>query len=192
MTGRDTILSAVKNNRPSPRPLPVMDYHGFTNNDDLVNRFSHQLHLGGGEFIQLKGATALQQFIDEKKIGDKLVLDMIGGADSLDAMAPDINHLDKLYQVFIEGSLAVAENGAVWVKELSMGSRLLPFITEELFLIIDPRQLVASMHDAYERISKDQTGFGTFIAGPSKTADIEQSLVIGAHGPKRLTVIMVL
>ena len=46
------------------------------------------------------------------------------------------------------------------------------------------------MQHAYERIGSSNPNFGTFIAGPSKTADIEQSLVLGAHGPKTLTVFL--
>ncbi len=46
------------------------------------------------------------------------------------------------------------------------------------------------MQQAYERIGDLDYGFGTFITGPSKTADIEQSLVLGAHGARGLTVFL--
>jgi L-lactate dehydrogenase complex protein LldG len=47
------------------------------------------------------------------------------------------------------------------------------------------------MHQAYEQISSADYGFGVFLAGPSKTADIEQSLVLGAHGARGLVVFLV-
>ncbi|RYZ34568.1 MAG: hypothetical protein EOP49_34380, partial [Sphingobacteriales bacterium] len=51
-------------------------------------------------------------------------------------------------------------------------------------------RLVSTMQEAYERIGYAAYSFGVFIAGPSKTADIEQSLVLGAHGPKSMTVLI--
>ncbi|MFZ4593375.1 MAG: hypothetical protein ACOYOF_03905 [Verrucomicrobiaceae bacterium] len=55
-------------------------------------------------------------------------------------------------------------------------------IAEHLFIVLTVGDLVANMHEVYLRIGKIGTGFGLFLAGPSKTADIEQCLVIGARG----------
>ncbi len=47
------------------------------------------------------------------------------------------------------------------------------------------------MHEAMLEIENFNEGYGVFISGPSKTADIEQSLVIGAQGPLSLTVFLI-
>jgi len=55
-------------------------------------------------------------------------------------------------------------------------------------IVINEENIVNTMHEAYQRIETTADGFGVFIAGPSKTADIEQNLVIGAHGSRSLRV----
>ncbi len=80
--------------------------------------------------------------------------------------------------------LGVAENSALWVPETFV--RVLPFIGQHFVLLIQASSLVHNMHEAYDRLGFGHDGFAAFIAGPSKTADIEQSLVLGAHGPRSL------
>jgi L-lactate dehydrogenase complex protein LldG len=87
-------------------------------------------------------------------------------------------------------TLGVAENGAVWVDNEILKSRKIPFVAGHLVFVLRSDRIVADMHEAYTRIDLNTPGFGVFIAGPSKTADIEQSLVIGAHGPVRNTVVL--
>lgn len=88
----------------------------------------------------------------------------------------------------IDGDFGVAENGAIWLSEEALPHRVAPFICQHL--VINVKKIVPHMHAAYEELGKVNSGFGLFLSGPSKTADIEQSLVIGAHGARSLTVVI--
>ena len=91
----------------------------------------------------------------------------------------------------VRGELGVAENGAVWVNADPFRHRALLFLSGNLILIIEGRDILPDMESAYARIDFSSLRSGYFISGPSKTADIEQSLVIGAHGAKSLLVLVV-
>jgi L-lactate dehydrogenase complex protein LldG len=89
----------------------------------------------------------------------------------------------------VQGETGVAENGCVWIPQ-AVKEKALYFIAEYLIILLNKKDIVSNMHEAYERIRFNENGFGVFISGPSKTADIEQSLVVGAHGAKGVTVLL--
>ena len=104
---------------------------------------------------------------------------------------PGVNALQDIDFAILPGQFAVAENGAVWISDDGVKQRAIYFIAQHLALVVSAIDIVSNMHEAYRRLSFDSPLFGAFISGPSKTADIEQSLVIGAHGPRSMTVFIV-
>lgn len=91
----------------------------------------------------------------------------------------------------VRGELGVAENGAVWVNADGLRHRGLLFLSEILFLVVEGESIMRDMESAYARLDFSRLRSGYFISGPSKTADIEQCLVIGAHGARSLVVVVV-
>ena len=89
----------------------------------------------------------------------------------------------------IKGEIGVAENGAIWIPQ-EVKYKALYFISERLVILIDRNKIVNTMYDAYRELDGQDYKFGTFISGPSKTADIEQALVMGAHGAREVLVIL--
>jgi L-lactate dehydrogenase complex protein LldG len=102
----------------------------------------------------------------------------------------DPHELEDVDFAILPGMFGVAENAAVWVTDAALKHRVGYFLCQHLALVVPAGQIVNNLGEAYKRIRFDGPGFGAFIAGPSKTADIEQSLVIGAHGPKSMTVFL--
>lgn len=193
MNSRDTILNKIRANRPQERvemPTNIAFDVPFA---DSVARFSEVLtSIGGDVFImnnisdfnwQMKylQASSIISFIPEITQGN---IDINTIEDPHDLASLDL--------AILRGQLGVAENGAIWLDESNWGGhRVLPFITQHLIIVLEKSKIVNTLHEAYRRINIAEKGFSLFLAGPSKTADIEQSLVIGAHGARSLTVILI-
>lgn len=103
----------------------------------------------------------------------------------------DPHLLNNVDVALISAHFDVAENGSVWVTETILQERVLHFICQHLVAIIKVENINDIMHKAYNCIAGTKYGLGTFIAGPSKTGDIEHLLVLGAHGPRTMTVFIV-
>lgn len=90
--------------------------------------------------------------------------------------------------------LLVAQTGSVLVTSASAGGRALSVLPPHHVVLARREQLVPDLPEAFRRL---QAKYGeqypsmiSFITGPSRTGDIERILVLGAHGPKHLTVLV--
>jgi L-lactate dehydrogenase complex protein LldG len=187
--GRDKILAAVAQNQPAQTELP--DLSAFkTGEQGSVEQFVQVLTNIGGKAVFVNDWDEIASFITEN-YGTTRVVTQIAELTGFKNI-PENSDPHELYDVelaVVKAHFGVAENGAVWVTEDNMGLRVLPFIAQHLAVVIDGGEIVRTTAEAYDKISQlPAYGFASFIAGPSKTADIEQSLVIGAHGPRSMTV----
>lgn len=193
MNSRDVILSKVRNNQPPISALPELTI-GATNLADVIQTFIRSLGNIGGTAIDVQNWKEVDDGLQERFSPSARWISMVPQLKSRNLngeAANDPRSFENISVAILPGEFAVAENGAVWITDARIGDRVLPFICEHLVLVINASAICETMQHAYERIGSSNQNFGTFIAGPSKTADIEQSLVLGAHGPKTLTVFLV-
>lgn len=188
---RESILNAVKKNKPDVLPLPKIDLNFFDEDIDLVKTFIENVQFVGGRAVQIDTIENLDSEIKKlypnaSKIISCLKESNLGTVSISNNSEP--HGLETIDLAIVKGDLAVAENGAVWISENDFTIRVLPFITNDLVLIVNKEDIHLHLHSAYEAISKRERTFGLFLSGPSKTADIEQCLVIGAQGAISLTV----
>jgi len=194
MSSRDLILNRISENKPELLNLPNIDTALFDAGVDLLKEFTKKAEVVGANVLETPSNDAvvaqMGTLFPDAKVNYS-TLDNSDAFNTLDLAAikkpQDLEDLDIL---IIESDLAVAENGAVWVSDKQLPMRVLPFITKHLVIIVSKENIVPYMHQAYDKLSDTANNFGVFIAGPSKTADIEQSLVIGAHGALSLTLFL--
>jgi len=192
--GRENILNTIKKNKPSLVQLPVLSRENFKEGKNLKELFIKNVEAVGGRIV-----------ISENKIDiTDIIKNLFKDFNNIISLTEDINvstinlaniysakELDNLELAILDVQFGVAENGAVWISGKNITHLSIPFITQHLVLLLNEKEIVENMHEAYERLSSFDEGYGVFISGPSKTADIEQSLVIGAQGPLSTTVFLI-
>lgn len=185
MSSREQILKAVQQNKPEEVLLETFPSFPKSNRD-LTALFQASLESIGGASTVIESVESLDSLLEKEPAGQPHFVNGIqhsSGYNLAEINSFEARTLESVQTAVLKGAVGVAENGAVWVTERNMGHRIVPFITQRLILVLEEALIVETMHDAYEQLQIDKEGYGVFIAGPSKTADIEQSLVIGAHGP---------
>ena len=192
MDSREKILKTIETNLPPHQILPEIEAINAINFEDKAAAFTKTTEGIGSKVVAVSSYDEITQYINEvfsKDVNIVATISELSSFTQLDAaVVPTL--LDDTMLAVIPAMMGVAENGAVWVTDAIFKTRALPFICENLAVVLNKKDIVNNMHQAYEAIGESDYAFGLFIAGPSKTADIEQSLVLGAHGPKTMTIFL--
>ena len=201
MASKEDILKKYRANVREKYDMPdLSDIKAITYTDPLL-QFINMTRSVGGNAIEVEKGRDINELIkelypDAKEIASNLPEITIATRNPDEVgRACDLNGTDV---GIIRGLFGVAENACVWIPQ-QMKEKAVCFISENLIILLDKKQIVNNMHEAYARLSKregcgidqfDEYGYGTFISGPSKTADIAQVLVMGAQAARSATVLL--
>lgn len=191
MSSKNDILSAIRRHTGKRYDMPELTLDAITYEDKIL-QFTDSLKAAGGQVVLMQPGDDINDIIrhhfpDAIRIASNLssITCATFNPDDLD----DPRELDNTDLAIVEGHFGVAENGAVWITR-QVKHKALYFISNILVMLIDRNSIVNNMHEAYKRTENMTYDFGAFISGPSKTADIEQALVLGAHGPVKVLVVL--
>lgn len=191
MSSKNDILSAIRRHTGKRYDMPELTLDAITYEDKIL-QFTDSLKAAGGQVVLMQPGDDINDIIrhhfpDAIRIASNLssITCATFNPDDLD----DPRELDNTDLAIVEGHFGVAENGAVWITH-QVKHKALYFISNSLVMLIDRNSIVNNMHEAYKRTENMTYDFGAFISGPSKTADIEQALVLGAHGPVKVLVVL--
>ncbi len=195
MSSKDKILSTLRKNVRETYDMPDLSFKKLTFDDPVAEFIKQVTTTAGAKLVEIKEGDDINAKIREAYPDAKVIASNLPGIDAQrnpDEVA-EAQDLDGTDLGVIEGGVACAENACVWVP-MNMKQKAICFISEFLVIIVSKKNIVSNMHDAYKALEQmgetSKYGFGTFISGPSKTADIEQSLVYGAQAACGVTIFL--
>lgn len=192
MSSKETILANIRRNTGTRQEMPDLSAIETIVYPDKLKTFAEVLAAAGGKAVELQpgeevNAVIRREFPDAKRIASNLP--EITCATFNPDEVEDPRMLNGTDLAVITGEFGVAENAAVWIPRM-VRHKGLYFISNALVILLDKTKLVNTMNEAYRLTAQADYNYGVFMSGPSKTADIEQALVFGAHGPIQVMVLL--
>jgi len=197
MSSREEILSRLRKNTSETYYMPDLSgLKPITFANPVAEFIKKTTTTAGAKLIEMRADDDLNVVVRQAYPDAKLIASNVPGVEA--GMNPDtVDEAKELMQVdvgVIEGAIGVAENACIWIPQ-QMKQKAVCFASQQLIIVLSRDAIVSNMHEAYDRIASSkeyfqQYKFGTFISGPSKTADIESALVYGAQAARGVTVVL--
>jgi len=190
-SSRETILGAIRVSLPKNKvehpPIPF-----FQRPDMLLkSEFEQHLQQAGGFAHDVGTAAAAEAKLMALHPGAKVVCSAvpeIAGTRRVDKVR-DPHELADVDVGVVRAQFGIAETGAIWLTQEDLVVDALAFLSQHLIVLLDPKEIMSDMHEAYRRVRLDETAFGCFMMGPSAAADVEATLVHGAQGARSLNIL---
>ena len=196
MSSREEILAALRQNTRETYDMPDLSGLQPIVYADPVAEFKHKTTTtAGARLVEMKAGDTLNDIVRQAYPDAKVIASNLPEVSAqLNPDTASVEELEKADVGVIRGEIGVAENACVWIPQ-AMKERAVCFASEQLVIVLSKDGIVNNMHEAYARIAASQDyfktyKFGTFISGPSKTADIEGALVYGAQAARGVTVVL--
>ena len=189
MNSKQNILNKIRQNLSPAAPMPDLADISPVQYEDRLGKFMEMVEAVGGHAMLLGPDDDLNAVIRGLYPSASVVASSLSyiEADKNPDTVDEASHLADVDVGVLEGDIAVAENGCIWIPQ-TMKERAVMFISQALVIIVDREKIVNNMHEAYDMLGGHS--YGCFISGPSKTADIAQALVMGAQAARDVTVII--
>lgn len=193
MGARDTILDAVRRNRPAgEHPLPDLPHFPLLglSRETVAERsafFVTALKSMGGRFFDGPVKQLIAAQFGEINVIASVVPEVAGNHDL--AATTDPRELADVDVAVVRAAFAIAETGTVALPDALLGVNAVAYLAQHIIVLVDPADIVLTVQDAYRRPDMAAHAYLAFHTGPSATADIEGVLIHGAQGVRSLTVV---
>ena len=197
MSARENILKRLRDNTRETYDMPAMNgLNPITFANPVAEFVAKTTTTAGARILEMKDGDNLNDLVRQAYPDAKIIASNLTDVDAQlnPDMVDDARELMTADVGVVEGTIGVAENACIWIPQQTK-EKSVCFAVQQLVIVLRRDAIVNNMHEAYSRIADSNDyfkkyPFGTFISGPSKTADIESALVYGAQAARGVTVIL--
>jgi L-lactate dehydrogenase complex protein LldG len=188
---RNTILETVRGNQPATQPMPSIPHFHTNTPADLVATFCESIARMAGVVV-IEDVPNLDSFLRTKFPDAKVTCSAT--PEYAGTIEPaSLNHWSEASIIdvcILRSPMGVAETGSILLSDIELQVNTIAFLAHDLVVLLDPKQIVENIHDAYEHPYFKLRPYSVLMTGPSGSADISGITVHPAQGVKTLTVIL--
>jgi L-lactate dehydrogenase complex protein LldG len=188
---RNAILDSVRANQPAAQPMPTIPHFHANQPAGLVATFCESIARMAGVVVT-EHVPDLDSFLRSKFPDAKVICSAIPEYEGTLKPA-SLNHWSEASTIdvcILRSPMGVAETGSILLSDLELQVNTVAFLAHDLVVLLDPKQIVANIHDAYQHPHFKLRPYSVLMTGPSGSGDISGITVHPAQGVKTLTVLL--